>query len=72
MNIYIYICYGITNNYQHLQKSQNMNYGNIRIFSIFSNMSKMFWHCGSILYNKSLFRISYSDSLYFSVYGNKG
>ena len=42
----------------------------------FSNKSKnlvfwnVFWHLGSILYNKLLFWISYSDSVYLTLYGN--
>ena len=41
-----------------------------RFFQYFSKISKVIWQFWSILYNKSLFRISDSDSVYFSVYGN--
>ena len=67
---------------QKLQKIQNMSYpiytnnkikiGLFDFFRIFdfSNVPKVLWHCWSILYNKSLFWISYSDSVYVTLYGN--
>ena len=55
---------------------QNMNYGiytndkmeNTLSFLIISNKRNVFWHCWCIVYNKLLFWISDSDSVYFSVY----
>ena len=41
-------------------------------FPQFYNSSNVFWHCWCILYNKSIFGLSYSDSVYVTVYGNIG
>ena len=38
--------------------------------NLFKNKTKTCWRVQSILYNKSLFWTSYSDSVYLTVYGN--
>ena len=69
-------------NYKIYEKVQNINYANYRWYKIyiiifwkfsnFSKISKVFGHIWSILYNKSIFWISDSDSVYLTVYGNIG
>ena len=65
-------------NLRKLQRIQMLNYGNytyhkIKVFLFhFSKHSKVFWHFGSILYNKLLFWILDSDSVYLALYGNIG
>ena len=73
-NIIIYINYVERNT-----QLQNMNYGlyidnkitqTNWLFTNFSHISNLFWCCLCIVYNKSLFWISDSNSLYLTLYGN--
>ena len=70
---------------QKIRKLQSMNYAiyikykiRIWLFEHFqkcptnSKKSNVFWCCWSILYNKLVFWISYSDALYWTLYGKIG
>ena len=72
-----YIAYTKIKVLLNIQKLQNMNknciFSFVRTFSkkITKTKTKVFGHFGSILCYKLIFWIWYSDSVYFSVYGNR-